>query len=217
MNRYSQSQGGVSIAFDINFDQGTSLWTYQYTITDADGSQLAPGLSHIIVELSGNFLTDQGEISASGEIKFHPGNGQQGNPLLPISIFGIKINDPLANDVLSFTSDRAPMWGDVYMKAGPNNQNADTIWNTGLGANPSPLNLPLTPPAIAAGNASNWSDFANWLVVPDTTTSPPTLFTLVAPVPEAESFAVWAICFLVGGAFFLTQTRRRSRAHPSDF
>ena len=63
---YTEANGGVKIEWNIFFDDNEGYWHYSYTITDKDGSLIAPDLSHWILEISpdipldliGNYIFD---------------------------------------------------------------------------------------------------------------------------------------------------------------
>jgi len=64
------------------------------------------------------------------------------NPLLPAPITGVKFDAPNPNDlpyIFSFDSDRAPVYGDFYAKAGNPPPNGYAVFNSGEGNHASTL------------------------------------------------------------------------------
>lgn len=137
------------IAWEITFDANTSLYTYAYTLSNAP--------SHFTLEVSENF--GEAEFTFIGDTDgprtFSPGDDGNSNPNLPGDIFAVKFDEEQAT--YTFTTDRAPIWGDVYGKGGRGPGTApddwNTVWNTGFGTDP--------------GSAP----FTNWIATPDTVTT----------------------------------------------
>jgi len=198
---WTAAEGGILLTFEVDFNG--SEWSYKYTFANRNGSvPLAQNVSHLILEVSENFTNDNISLDLDPDT-FSPGDPS--NPNLPADIFGVKIDGGAldATGSITFTSDRAPMWGDIYLKDGKfgtaGNQVDTTAWNTGFGTDAIPLDLPLDAASIAAGNASNWSNFADWIPVPDTTST---------VIPEASSLVAWGICAAFGA--FVAYRRRRA-------
>jgi hypothetical protein len=105
---------------------GGGLWSYSYTLTNFDGAPGAgAGVSHWIVDLTDDCyrpgdpacVTGIGGPVESSEIGSY--SGGPSNPGLPANIIGIKFNVADGGDATyTFTSNRAPVWGDVYFKGG---------------------------------------------------------------------------------------------------
>jgi hypothetical protein len=99
------------------------LYRYEYTIRGLD----RPEVSHFVLDLSDNALTDPAvmtNISTSGftyNLEFGEFDGSQpANPGLAAPIIGVKVNtnNPGNPFTFAFTSNRAPVWGDIYFKGG---------------------------------------------------------------------------------------------------
>ena len=147
-------------------------WHYSYTLATPGGP--GAGISHVIFEASDGFgfenlfapATDPSDWisqAADGtEIQTHlPGPG---NPDMPSSVYGIKFNAADNADAttlaLSFDSDRVPVWGDFYAKAGQG-----ALWNSGFSA---------ADPTDGPADGS----IEHHVLVPDTA-------TILIPVPGA--------------------------------
>ncbi len=120
---------GFTLSWNIA-DLGAGTWQYTYTASGYSGR--GAGLSHLIIDLSDdcyqpgdagcvtNALLNGGSIV--GEIQDYSSTGQgNSNPNLPNNIIGVKFNLGESNDspqVFSFESNRAPVYGDFYAKAG---------------------------------------------------------------------------------------------------
>jgi len=174
--RWAPSEGGVKITWEISYN-GT-CWDYHYAISNADGSELGPELSHTLFEISPtitpynidniifNTSTDYERdengyaqlvwgADPNGTTGSSPG-GNNGNPNLPADLYGVKFGDA---NILSFQSTRKPVWGDIYAKDGtagtpppPEVGYATTFWNAGIGTDPLETDAP----------------FINWIPTVDT-------------------------------------------------
>lgn len=138
----SQYDGkSLSIAWAITANANLTF-TYSYTFTGFS----SPGISHVILDLTDDAVFPTfdpqavvGATNQSGQgLQVSPGtyvtNRTQGaivsggplgsNPGFPldVSITGVKFDGSLGFDplVLTFTSNRAPVWGDIYIKGGNN-------------------------------------------------------------------------------------------------
>lgn len=110
-------------------------WFYEYTFSRFG----PPEVSHIILDLTDDALDDplavvqpilsSGTLDAVERGSFGPGPGNPGFPV-GTSIVGVtfETDDPGTSFVLSFTSNRAPVWGDIYLKGG----SASYVYNAGL-------------------------------------------------------------------------------------
>jgi hypothetical protein len=110
---------GTSLSWDIT-DNSDGTFTYEYTWVTAEKD-----LSHIIIELTEDIITDDDIVDLVGsvdidefEVKLNTEN--QGNPGLPLSFYGIKIDldEDTTEFVFSFTVEQAPVWGNFYAKDG---------------------------------------------------------------------------------------------------
>jgi hypothetical protein len=187
---WTAANDGFKIAWDIAKDWNGAKWiySYKYTLSDADGTPLAPKLSHWIMEVSTNFTTANiWEVERNGSaLSLYSGDPQTysvsgSNPNMPAPIFGIKFDGP-TNDgdaaVYTFLSDRRPMDGDFYAKDGKHDGIWATAWNSGLSG---------------AGSAT--------IPVPDTGSDTP-------PVPEPTTIIIWSLL----GALAITVGWRRRMA-----
>jgi hypothetical protein len=187
---YASDGKTFRIDWNIGFNAGTGLYSYQYTLTGFG----PPALSHLILDLSPNCsstancvqnlsITSNGSSFTSFNTEYGT-FGQNGgsNPNINGSVQGIKINmnDPSTPIVISFNSLRDPVWGDFYFKGG----SSSSIQNLGLGNTTS-------------------SNINNYIAVPDTTSG--TGFG--SPVPEPGSM------LLMGSGLVAASlaTRRRMR------
>lgn len=201
---WADSSNGFKISWDISFNAGTSLWEYEYTLTAKDGTDTSPDLSHWLLEVSEAITTDNVENAIPGD-NFNlvgpqlwmadpdspnsttPG-ANNANPNLPADLYGIKLDTeaPDVGGIYTFTSTQAPIWGDFYGKdgvvnAGGGDKIVATVWNTGIGTDPTDETIDFTP----------------WVPTPDTE----------SVIPEPSSICVWA---LLGGVGIAITRRRRT-------
>jgi hypothetical protein len=123
--------------WDVAYNGGTQLYTYTYTFSGFTGN----AVSHAIVELSANCDQDPNCVKnvtagiggtstsvaqggAGWEINTY--DASSGNPGIPGSLYGLKINTPGTVDGatgywVSFESSHAPVYGDFYAKGGRDN------------------------------------------------------------------------------------------------
>jgi hypothetical protein len=140
---------GIGITWEIT-SIGSNSWTYKYTFDNVNG----PSISHFVldltddcVNLSSGTLADTScvtDISTNGEINETEFGEQTGsgsdnpNPFMPAPIVGVKFGtaDAGSGFFVQFDSNRAPVWGDFYIKGGSANQlptgNAGYTYNVGL-------------------------------------------------------------------------------------
>ncbi len=125
---------GFKIAWTITQTANVSFPVhYRYEITNASGGDLLKDLSHIIIQVSGNFTCD--DISPGATPHTYVSSGNSGsNPNMPAPVFGIKFTPTTdaekAQFVIEFDSTRGPVLGNFYAKDG--NAGPVTAWNTGL-------------------------------------------------------------------------------------
>ena len=104
-----------TIEWEITQDPNTLNYTYTYTLNTVD-----PEISHFIVELvkDNNFwyYTDLPQT----ELK--DWSQSSSNPDLPQGFYGLSFDDLSGKErvILSFTTDRAPVWGVFYAKGSSN-------------------------------------------------------------------------------------------------
>jgi hypothetical protein len=115
----------ASLSWSITAITGGYHYSYTFTTNSAQQS-----ISHFILDLSDSCISGESLKDAhcfynakDGGADLEPGTytSANGNPTLPGTIIGIKLDSP-SSDALpytfSFDSDRAPVYGDFYAKAG---------------------------------------------------------------------------------------------------
>lgn len=99
--------------------QEGDLLRYTYTFS---GLSPVNQISHAVISLSPGCTAQSGCATnfTGGTAEFGTFDGSSpANPGMPNSIFGVKINttgDASGDLTYSFLSDRAPVWGDIYLK-----------------------------------------------------------------------------------------------------
>lgn len=132
----SEWSDGVSLSWVVSFDEGTKLWSYQYTFADTAGQ--AKNLSHIIIELSPEIsdLVVTFPFGYSGSYEIGIFSGGPSNPDMPGEMFGVKVNrgeTGVANPfTFILTTRKDPVWGDFYAKDGDTNNITNAAWNEGF-------------------------------------------------------------------------------------
>jgi hypothetical protein len=113
-------------------DNGDNTLTYTYTFTGLN----SPALSHFTLDLSDNAMEDEGVVmnpTLNGvpvqQIEFGDIDGIDGAVKFDTGVEG--------TNVFSFTSNRMPVWGDFFVKAG-GGRNYSTLTNTGFNDHCSP-------------------------------------------------------------------------------
>jgi len=140
-------------------------WKYTYIL-----SVPSKDISHFIVETSDgeNPFTADDLFGVEGtdayEVKlFSPGAS---NPSMPGDLYGVKFDDLSDTDItVSFYSDRAPVWGDIYAKGGKDKGKNLLMYNTGFSAVD-----PVDPPSSGS--------LAGHLLRPDSVPEPSLLLLL---------------------------------------
>ncbi len=168
----STNWAAVEIDWSIVNNSGT--YTYTYTFSGPE----RPGLSHFILELSESCKTLNDSADPcfvenvaqefEGPQTWTVGSGDPGWPN-GVSIWGVKLDfggefEGNASVVYTFQSNRAPVWGNFFIKGGSN----DYAYNTGM--------------AIAGFESTNVLDF---IARPDTDTGIPG-----NEVPEPGTYAL---------------------------
>ncbi len=195
--------GGLKVSWNISLSGG--IYTYAYTFLDRDGTAIDPNVSHFLLEVSPTFtlanLLSKNFTAVAPQTytkdPLSPGNtspgGNGANPNLPADIFALKLDtgSDSVGGTYTFTTDRAPVWGDFYVKDGSGGKGkpANSAWNVGIGTDP-----------VLNGTYANTS-FLNWIPTPDTVSS-------LTAVPEPSSLVSCAIGGLVG--LGLAWRRRRA-------
>jgi len=128
-------------------DQG-SFYHYSYTLLTSSQQ----GISHFIIDVSdvaecataygaGNTCFSDAQVSLGGtpgQIEFGDYSSANGNPGLPGTIIDgwkVNINSGAPSFTVEFNSDRAPVWGDFYAKAGNATSNGYGLYNQGCCVN----------------------------------------------------------------------------------
>jgi len=113
--------GYTSLNISWSIVQEGNLLRYTYTFS---GLSPVNQISHAILSLSPGCAAGCITGVTGGTAEFGTFDGSSpANPNMPNSISGVKINttgDASGNLVYSFLTDRAPVWGDIYVK-GSNN------------------------------------------------------------------------------------------------
>jgi hypothetical protein len=163
---------------DVGTLGGYVLWQYDYTFTGGS----TKNISHMLIEVSPNSQTSDftilsGSAPLTGGAAIYDHTGES-NINLPSDMWSIKFgpeNPPDNSLSVSFTTTRAPVWGDFYAKDGKSGGVWVTAWNAGFGS-------PDTDPAAGPSNGS----LNNHILRPDTMT--------VVPEPVSSTL------FVIGGA-----------------
>jgi hypothetical protein len=176
-----------TLTYSVGFDNtksvngSTGAWFYSYSwVNQATAQQGA--LSHFSIEVSSgtnpagvaafsaaNFLLDSLTPSGGygavqiGQDGSSPDDDGDGNPLYSLK-YNRTSTDNFDNWAISFYSDRAPMWGDIFIKDGTFGE----VYNAGYTAVDPAMQLSCT-----GGNCLELSKTGyNWLAVPDTKSVP---------------------------------------------
>jgi hypothetical protein len=170
---------GASLTWTVDDTTAPGLWHYQYELTVANKD-----ISHLIVETSLTFvdepaLTNLFNLSWTGGYDVDT-FGDSGDPGISYGdIYGLKIDNVSTKDLLvTFDSDRVPVWGDFYAKDGTDNLGGGVkedvyLYNDGFFA--------VDPIAPLANGPLN-----GHLLVPDTVS--------VVPVPGAVLLGALGLC-----------------------
>jgi hypothetical protein len=168
--------GNLSVTWDIDLGVAGDPAAYHYVYT-IDAGNHDP--SHFLLEVSESFTIDN-VFNPSGDASFDDivaptiytstSNGGS-NLALPGDIFALKFdNFPDESYLtLAFWSDRAPVWGDFFLKNG-----TDWAYNVGFGVEPS---------ATAA-------NYLGYIARPDTLSVP-------VPVPEPSTYLLLGCCLVL--------------------
>jgi hypothetical protein len=175
------------LAWKVTYDDSMApyVWQYRYELIVPEKD-----ISHFILEVSDQFTLENldnvngGVVSEDGVKRYDSETDGNSNPLLPGEINGIKFLEPYEIDskhvILTFSSNRDPVWGDFYAKDGVNQEEKGkkppvVLYNTGFVENDTDPSAPLPEPNNEPAN------YYDHLLVPDTTsfTPEPTLLTLL--------------------------------------
>lgn len=171
-----------SVKWTITQNTTTGVWTYSYTFADAGQGNQLKDISHVILELSeGATLNEFSGLD--GDVgTYMPNPGNKSNPGLPGDIYGVKVGGSSPSLDLVFTTLRAPVWGNFYVKDGTDSvtKKDNYAYNTGFDDLQS-------------------TDTLKFIARPD---------GQVTPVPEPASLAIVAVGGLAG---FIALRRNRRR------
>lgn len=194
------SNNGFKVAWNITYDQATSVYTYNYTFSGTNGGAVTepPGISHVILEVSEGF-SFSGQTGGFGAATEHTSTTGNGNPNLPSTLYGIKRDIGGTTVTSTFLTKHAPVWGDFYAKGGSNENNLATAWNTGFG---------LSATCVSTNSCgSQWgaaiTDYTAWIVVPNLQQRPPNNDPVV---PEPGFYGMMGLSF--SGLVFAIRRRR---------
>jgi hypothetical protein len=154
--------GGSSLSWAVTCNtDGTYTYGYRLTVPNASKE-----ISHLIIEVSPTFAAgDILNVLAGTLDSSQPDNYPKASDIgMPGTMRGVKFIDGYGSTdydwIVSFVSDRAPIWGDFYAKDGKSGDNTVAIWNAGFTASD-------TDPTAAAASGT----VGNHILVPDTHTS----------------------------------------------
>jgi len=196
-DNYTTGDLQADLLFTVELDEDTGLWTYTYNL-GLDNKEL----SHFIIETShvdyygtATFTNDNVKDGTTypgpdaGLGIYTEGNGNWG---LPSTFYGFKWDTtpedqdpPSGFDTFDYTyeyilvSDRAPMWGNLYLKDGKDGGIDTYAYNLGWGTARDGIYASFDPDNPPASTLEGF-DFA---LVPDSETTPPN-----NPVPEPGTF-----------------------------
>lgn len=136
------SNASVSWSVSQNLD-GSWLYSYDFDVASKD-------ISHLIIETCDTFGIDDflvfqdtaDELGIPVVDLYGPGLQGKSNPGLTENIYGFKLDTTADTTSLAFMfeTNRAPVWGDVYLKDGKNGGDDVYAFNSGL-----ELSDPLAP------------------------------------------------------------------------
>ena len=195
---------GISLSWEIFYDEPSANWTYEYTLAGASGKGV-PGISHFNLEVSsGNNPFTAANIKGPfddghGTLLDPDTLGDEGgsSPGIPGTFWAVKWDEvgDIPTGLFRIVTNRAPTWGDFYAKGGQSG-----VWNTGFVA--GELGDPLDP---AADGPHIGGDGLYHLLVPDSLEIPP------PPPPPGEQVPepLTALAFVGAAGFVGRYIRRR--------
>lgn len=171
------ANGGFNLSWDID-QLAADLWQYQYTV-----NVNRKEVSHFILEVTEGYPVFEYYDGTSGPIEgpttYSDSEGGS-NPGLPNDIYGVKFDFGALQTTYTIVTDRAPVYGNFYMKDGKTGGNDVYAYNVGLSN---------------SGYRTADLDVTKWIVRPDGDTT---------PVPEPS-----ALLLLGSGLVCLFGLRKR--------
>jgi hypothetical protein len=183
-----------TLDWSVSFD-GTN-YTYTYTLDGFD----EPGISHFSISASDgrngsdDFEEENVVFSSSGDDK-EVGMLNEGKFGAPSDLYGIKFDDGGSNEgeaptTYTLITDRAPVWGSFFAKAGSEAAAFNSGWQ-------------IWGDYLADTSIQNFVFNSNeWIAVPDSLT------TITTAVPEPTSMAVGGLVMI--GAAVSARRRRKT-------
>jgi hypothetical protein len=124
---YADDEIPLVVSWEI-MDIGGGMWSYQYTFS----GYRSPAISHFILDLTDDCVPDNpGCVTQVPDTEFNTFGPGPSNPGFPMgaSITGVKFDFGGASGFsYSFVSNRAPVYGDFYLKGG----DESFAYNSGL-------------------------------------------------------------------------------------
>lgn len=146
----------TSVSWQVDNTTTPGLWHYEYTITVRDGGDLSTDIQCVILEASSAFSGDDlDSVSttpidwiADTEIGSHsPWQNQN----LPSDVYGIMFCSAVVDPTvltIGFDSDRAPVWGDIYVRSFTVDGSYNTLANSGWTSDDTDPNDPASSGSI---------------------------------------------------------------------
>lgn len=166
---------GMILNWEISQNADLS-WDYHYWFRNYAGGVPTKAISHMVIAISPNAtLRDFWDANGPLEIQIWSGD-DPGNPGMPGSLYGLKID--ITDDEYFFTSTKAPVWGDFYIKDGTLDRDPVYAYNSSFGTED-----PLDPPSNGSLN--------NKILRPDSSS---------VPIPEPSTMILFgSVLALAGG------------------
>jgi len=165
----------TTMSWTVDNETTPNYWHYSYTFTVP-----TKDISHHIIEASTTLTSDDilNLAWSGGVTEIQTQKESQGNPNLPSTFYGIRL-EPTAEDTtmtFSFDTVRDPIWGDFYAKDGDGGGSDITAWNAGFGTAAEESNTADThydPTDGPSGGSIRYH-----LLIPDTIPEPSTMLLL---------------------------------------
>ncbi len=173
-------------------------WKYSYAFTVA-GTKGA--ISHLILETTEGLAVNDfaGLTGATLDPENPIGMQETGSPYLPEPVYGIRFNPPSSEQMSmtwSFFSNRAPVWGDFYVRDGLPQGQPNVAWNTGF----------TTPNDVDPTDGPANGSVSYHILRPDGVSGP--------PIPEPFTMATALLAIAGFGLYVRRHTRKPGAAGP---